>query len=196
MMKLSFILFFLSFSIQGQPISLDGHFSFSGKIEVTSAIENIIVRTLNDEGKKRLRSLKANGYQCRLYPRATYKCSKNLNTYNLPQSKLEKVMQDFSDTSLYLKESSNGYSLINDGDSYKRYEVYQEGDLNNVFFDKYEYSIALYANREVHKIIFKLEDKTLEFIVEDAFSLKTYLSIGQNLESGFIRILVGGELLN
>lgn len=196
MMKISTILFFLSLSVQGRPINLNGHFDFSGNIEVASAVENIIVHALNDQGKRRLKDLKANGYQCRLFPRSTYKCSKIVNNYNLPQSKLEKVEKDFSNMSLYFDEVSNGYGIINDGDFYKRYEVYQEGVLNNISFDKYEYSIASYGDRELHKIIINIENKSIEFIVENAYSLTSYFSIGQNIEGGFMRLLIGGEFLN
>lgn len=192
---LALISLFTVNATQANPITLEGSFYSNGQVEIVQALDNQVVYAFTDKGRQQLKNLKAQGYNCKLLPRQTYRCLK-VDKKLTPSSQ---TLADFERTILSREISflsdATGSNVISDGEVYKSYEVYQSVIINEEPFEKYIYSEAFYDQYSVKKISFKSKNgQNYEYQVVNGDTLTVYLQKGNKTDTGYIRFLASGDL--
>ena len=183
---------FLSVNAYSKPYELFGKFTFSKSLKKLSSSVVEPVYAFTQSGRERLAELKSVGYTCKVMPRQTYRCKKFDQSFTPRPSSLTRIEQELSWEGIEFVGRQGAASIISEGSSFAIYEVEGTVKIMNEVFEKYEYWVSKYDDREVHKIVLRGE-KRHEYVVHSAEKLSKVKFFSNQEKRRFFKFLYEGD---
>lgn len=193
MKSLIVFLSLLSAAAVAGPLELQGKFSFNGDLTKLSSSVVEPVYAFTQAGRERLTVLKADGYTCKALPRQTYRCRKFDKSLAPRTTSLDRVQNELTQESVEFIGVQSAPNLISNGDYLEVYEIKGNVMISGEVFDKYDYWITKYSDREVHKIIFRGAQR-FEYIVHSVERLSRVKQFANSEKKRFFKFIYSGDL--